>query len=569
MKRFSYLLLAVLLLSSCQRDNFYEELGKPSAPEKVTLASDGAEIFAQVSFRGGVPGKKGDLCDALKIRSSAVLSDEQVLESAMVVIVDDILTEEGNTPTDSLIEAAYHIGVIIAVVFPDYERISSWCSRKGIVFPGVPQEAEQDDRLLLCAFSNRGWLYDMDNPLFRMDPADRIDYNAWLNPFVAWVNDHLASPSEPYLIGSGAELVFERNLACQKYDHTWFLALSDTVKVLSQMTGRFTSWPVTGADHDWFLCHAELDVNNVPMFCGTGVSQSNGIRTKFRAYEMRQAGFRFDMAAGLQGPDGFVRGPFPQSAGAGEPFSPDFDWTLDDADMLTEGPVTAFRSSALTAFSPFRHFGASFGNFPDLSVANRSGDGIVDYLFTVPSSLLGYMHRTEIIPSEAQVCRQGRDDLQASWVWRCARSDGERVIRFGVSTVYTSMEFSSVTVGAGHWTDHSDAVGDPVRKFRLLSPGRTLTGQLQLVNDFDDGASCISPRFWAEGKDPKKDTPDYDALWSDIGPGECFARNMETGRYLMQFYKQFPDGGTWLREVQVDISAAQPTVVSASSTITR
>ena len=571
MKRFLLLLLSVLaLLPACQRDNYFEELGKPEPLPQKALRADGDKIHGQISFRGEFPGKVAALYDALAHRANEVLSSELVLESAMVVIgnaFDGFLSEAGDMPADSLIETAYHNGVILAFTFPDYEKISRWCDRKGIVFPGIP--AEGGDRLLLCAFSNRGWLYDMDDPRYRMDAGAAADFNAWLNPFVAWVNAHIAAgtATSPYVIGCGEDLVFEQNLACQKYDHTYFLALSDTVKALSQMTCRFTSWPVTGAERDWFLCQAELDINNAPLFRGTGVSESGSYRTKYSAYEMRQAGFRFDLAAGTQNVDGFEQGPQPQTAAAGEALSPDFDWTLPESGIFTEGPVTARRSSALTAAVSPRHYdSAGTCLFEDLGVENVSADGVVSYRFTVPSPLLGYMHRTEIHPSEARICCEGRDDLRASWVWRCPRWDYERILNVSAFAAYVSMAFRSDVVGAGQWKDHCDAQGKALRKIRLLSPGRVLTGQLQLVNDFDDGASCTAMRLWAEGKDPKKDIPDYDALMSVVAPGDRFVRNVEAGRYLLQFYKQSADGeGMWLKEATVDITAAQAAVLSAAA----
>lgn len=555
-------LLAVMLLASCQRDNYYDELVPADLP-KAALQPDGVTFAGKVAYPsvGEIPIA---LQNALYKRTSE-LGSNLVLDSEMAVFGPGFLTESGTAPSDTLIALAYRCGVIITVVHPDYTFLSSWCGKQGIVFPGVPGEYESP---LLCAFSNRGWLYDMDDPRYRIT-SEEVDYNAWLNPFVAWVNAHLDEGVTPYVIGSGDELVFEQNLACQKYDHTWFLSLRDTVKVLSQMTSHFTCWPVTGADRDWFLCKAELSINNAPMFRGVGVSTGNGIRTKYSAYEMRKAGFRFDIGAGPQNADGFEQGPLPESTPAGESFQPDFDWTLPVSGFFTEGPVTARRSSALTAAIPPAHRGAVTATLPDLDVANNSGNGIIDYQFTVPSSLLGYMHRTEIYPSEAQICRSGRDDLQASWVWRCPQSDAERLLSVGVSAVYTSMFFRSDTVGAGEWADYGKAVDDrstsPRRTIRLLSPGRVQTGQLQLLNDYEDAASCEALRFWAEGKDPAKDVPDYDALWSVVAPGSSFVRNMETGRYQMQFYKKSADGKkTWFKEGMVDITAAQATVISAS-----
>ncbi len=110
-----------------------------------------------------------------------------------------------------------------------------------------------------------------------------------------------------------------------------------------------------------------------------------------------------------------------------------------------------------------------------------------------------------------------------------------------------------------------DRSTSPRRTIRLLSPGRVQTGQLQLLNDYEDAASCEALRFWAEEKDPAKDVPDYDALWIVVAPGSSFVRNMETGRYQMQFYKKSADGKkTWFKEGMVDITAAQATVISAS-----
>jgi len=568
MKRFLLLLLAALALASCQRDNFFDEL-VPKKPKYSRLAPDNQVISAPVAFRGSIPS---NLQNALKARTHLPEGD-LVENSAMVIIGSGFLTESGTMPADTLIETAYHNGIIISVVQPDYAWLSEWCEKKGIVFPAVPSE---DDNILLCAFSNRGWLYDMDAPHVR-DPWSQ-DYNSWLNPFVSWVNAHIGADTmpEPYVIGSGDPLVFERNLACQQYDHTYFLALNDTVScihpykadtldVLSQMTAHFTSWPVSGTDRDWYLCHASLSINNAPMFCDVAVSTSGGIRTKFCGYEMRRVGFSFDLGAGPQGADGFEQKPLPGSAEAGESFEPDFDWNLESG-AITEGPVTARRSTALTVAAPLQHKGQRTGTLPDLNIENNSADGVVNYLFTVPSEQLGYMHRTEIYPSEAAICRTGRDDLESSWVWRLSPSSMlQPVLRIGATSIYTSMYFRSTTVGAGCWKDHYGALSSTQRKIRLLSPGRVQTGQLQLSNDYADAASCVALRFWAEEKDPKKDTPDYDALWSVVAPGGCFIRNMEAGRYLMQFYKQSADGQKmWLQERMVEIVAAQATTLAAS-----
>lgn len=559
MKRILLTLLSVAaLFCACQRDNYFNELGEPTPPPEAKLRDDGQLIQGPVAFDGQFPGKAIELYNALVHRASAVIGTNLWYDSDMVFIGEGVLSEEGDSDEDIRAENAYHKGVILAFVFPDYAKIDAWCGKKGIVFPGVPAEGE--DRILLCAFSNRGWLYELDDPRYRLESGTAADYSAWLNPFVEWVNMHIASAAAPYRIGSGDELVFERNLACQKYDHTWFLALSDTVKVLSQMTCHFTSWPVTSAERDWFLCQARLSVNNLPMSRGVGVSESGAYRSKYCAYEMRQAGFVFDMGAGPQAEDGFQAGPLPQTTPAGETFSADFDWTLPEGGMFTEGPVTAHRSGALTAAVPPVHRGASTASFPDLGTENLSAVGVVRYRFTVPSSLLGYMHRTEIFPSEAQICRTGRDDLQATWVWRCPQLDIERIVHVSASTVYASMGFRSDAVGAGQWKDHTDAEGRPQRQFRLLSPGRVLTGQLQLVNDFGDGASCHSIQLWAEGRDPKTDAPDYDDFWTVVPSGETFVRNLETGRYYLQFYKEFGDK----REAFIDIDAAQPIVLLAS-----
>lgn len=569
MKRLLSILLASLALASCQQDNFFKELGEDTAPDYTRLADDLSRIKAPVAYRGGyIPL---ELQTALNERTPT-LGGELVLDSDMVVIGEGFLSESGTTPSDTLVEMAYHNGIIIAVVQPDYEMLSAWCDRKDIVFPAVPSD---DDHILLCAFSNRGWFYEMDDPRHK-DPTAQ-DYGAWLNPFVAWVNAHLsedASP-EPYVIGSGENLVFERNLACQKYDHTYFLALNDTIscihpykadrlKVLSQMTAHFTSWPVSGADRDWYLCHASLSINNAPMFCDVAVSTSGGIRTKFSGYEMRRVGFSFDPGTGAQGTDGFERKPMPENAGAGETFEPDFDWNLEHA-AFTEGPVTARRSGALTVDAPLYHLGARSTSLPDLNIQNNSAKGRVDYLYTVPSALLGYMHRTEIHPSEAAICRKGSDALEAGWVWRFPQSDAERTVRIGTNCSYTSMFFRSTSVGAGRWNEHETALSSVSRTIRLLSPGRVLTGQLQLENDYDDAASCVAFRFWEEGRDPENDIPDYDAQTSVVAPGKTFVRNMEAGRYLMQFYKKSADGQRmWLQEKTIDIVAAQATVISAS-----
>lgn len=571
MKRLFPILLAALALASCQRDNYFKEFGEEDiAPQYHRLADDKSQIHAPVAYRGGyIPV---ELQEALKKRTP-LLGGELVLDSEMVLIGEGFLTDNGTTPSDSLIETAYHNGIIVAVVNPDYEKLSAWCDKKGIVFPAVPSE---DDHILLCAFSNRGWLYDMDDPRYK-DPTAK-DYRAWLNPFVAWVNAHVSAETTPkqYRIGSGEDLVFERNLACQKYDHTYFLALNDTIscihpykadtlKVLSQMTAHFTSWPVSEAERDWYLCHASLSIDNAPMFCDVAVSTSGGTRTKFCGYEMRQAGFSFDIGAGPQGPGGFIEGPLPGSTAAGEPFHPDFDWTLEESGALTEGPVTAKRSAALTVDAPLLHKGERTASLPELDLENKSAGGRVEYLFTVPSELLGYMHRTEIYPSEAAVCRTGCDNLETSWVWCCPKSDMTRTLRVGTKCSYTSMFFRSTSVGAGRWNEHAKALSSTSRSIRLLSPGRMLTGQLQLENDYDDAASCVAFSFWAEGRDPEKEIPDYDAQPSVVAPGDAFVRNMEAGRYLMRFYKKSADGqNMWLCERTVEITAAQATVISAS-----
>lgn len=568
MKRFLPALFALLLTASCQVDNFSSEMGKGQPLSPFPLYDDGSKVNAVVTFRGNF-ALDNDFRDAIEDRCP-IRDGDLALESGVVFIGNSFL-EDGTSPADSLIENAYRKGVLISVVHPDYESLISWCSKKGIFFPGQ-HEAGED--LLLCAFSNKGWLYELDSPYGYAGAKGKDFCASLLNPFVEWVNNYFKAsvPAEEYIAGSGTPVDIRLNSVCQRYDHSYFLflndticmrssAMPDTVKALSQLTFSLTSYPVNSAGHDWFLCRGDISINNSPMFNGVATSLHGNVKSRFCAYILQGLGFSCNYLGSYR----FAAGPVPSDREAGQTFDGGLRWNSPE-DICICGPATSGRTQALTASAgAVFNTAGKLSSYADLNIRNTSDKFIVSYDYTVPDKLLGYMYGTSMFGPQAEVCLRGRDGIGASWVIESASLEANMPMRIGVDARYCSMCFTSTSVGAGKWNEHGNAVCGPARRgVLLLNSGRTLTGQVQVLNDLPEGYVCDDLKLWAEGSNPAKDIPDYEFPASSFASGERLVRNVEPGTYLLQIFVNGASGKGNTRSGSVEVGAASASVIKVS-----
>lgn len=474
----------------------------PDSPEEYHLTANSEIVSVPAAILGVVDD---DLSNALKTRFP-VLTTAVTDDTGIIMVPWAVFQQQSD-----VVLKAYAEGKVIAVIAPDNAELNKWMKAHDI----HAQSYVENDRNLIEAFTVSGWRYDLDNPLDD-SPAASANLNAYLNPFVRWVNDAISTPSVQ-LEGFGGDgmvnVATTFDHAC--YDKTYHIYLKkelghvalstpDVVEASSSATLHLEYYPLysfedNNSNGDYYLFSAKFTIENRPMYKGSWVNKHGGVKTHLCAFIFDYAKLNFQLMDSdySEITPKFDVGPNPETTSVNVSHEEGMSWSLDGSvtgGWEGSGPAALLSVSGGVSFS-----NSTSVSFPDLLVRNNSSKGQVKIEYDIADEVAGYMRGGTMYPPTATLCKSDLV-LRASWVWRIDstkdNSDEYFTLMMTPEVGYSAMRFYSTALVDGKFYYFDNAITNRAPAINIQAPNRVPTGQVKINNTESQGIYFTDMKIW-------------------------------------------------------------------------
>ncbi|MDD3108137.1 MAG: hypothetical protein PHV49_02870, partial [Alistipes sp.] len=295
MKKYHYLWFAVcfgfvILFASCAKER--SEGGDSNETPSGKLVASGERITLPVFSKGDISAY---IQSAL---SSRFVAQTAELEKARVMLFS---TESFVAANPQQLVEAYDRGVVFVIARPDMEQVERICNENDIPFGGA---ITNKNDLELFAFNSRGDSYSMDDPSDSNLSAQE-EYNAYLNPFISWLNDILtkgASVQAAPDLRTEPQADVQKTFDYQTISHTFnvylkkelgtvALSTPDTVEASGQVTLTMSIYPLyaftdQSSPGDYYIVNTTLTAHNQTLYLGEFEHRHGGVHVHMCAYIM-------------------------------------------------------------------------------------------------------------------------------------------------------------------------------------------------------------------------------------------------------------------------------------------
>jgi|SRR5574344_423299 hypothetical protein len=599
----SMAIAAMCLLNSCSHDSAIDVIDGDYRGDSTSIKANNEQVVFPAAMVGTIPA---DYAAAFQKRFSSLSTTVTGDTKLMIVSSDDLVSKASDA------NAVIKNNGIVVVINPEKSVLYKWLTDNGLggnIQPAVDSSA-------IYAISAFGKIYILDDI-----PADvSSGVNAFLNPFISWVNgvlghvegesDYTSSDVEK-LFGS-EDIKITHNITLNKVITHIKGASHDRISRESQIDVRYSIYPLYVFNDqpdkgDYYIVNASITAYNGNMYNGNWTQKHGWIRARICGFYLRE----LSCSSTLQSKSGsdvgaFSSGglPVPLTSSDQTTYSSGLSWSLSASvcgkekgtkklvpDHLPEGwdndvindevppvppvppdpfnppdppdppkyEIESLIKGDLSVGGGLNYKSTETKTIKDFSILNNSSKTTVNYTYKI-NNLPGYVDPLSI--SNPPSIAISDATFYQSWIWHVSdtkdNSDNSFILVNKVSAIYGACHFYSSKADFVS-EKFSDVFGNGITESVKTSdmPAPLRIPTGRLVINNDVAGMFISRvEIW-----PKGDTTNY-AAFTDrtYAAKESFSRSVRTNSYYV-----YLKAGTSLDDlhpyVAVDQAGKKKTIV--------